>query len=117
VEAVLVVMTLPTVATLSEETSSLAATPAALVSEEMSILPPTLAATPTDPPTPIETPTALPTPTEIPMAHPTLAETTSLPQTTTTVPATLAALATDQTRPKSLDTTTNLPVNLLAMMT
>jgi hypothetical protein len=115
VVAVSVATTLPTVVTLWVETSSLAATPAGLDSEETSTLP--LVATTTVPPTLAAIPTAPPTPTEIPTALPTLAETTSLRQTTTTIPATPAALATDQAEPKSSDTTTNLLVNLLAMMT
>jgi hypothetical protein len=106
----------PTAVTLSVEMSSLAATPAVLVSEEMSTLPPTLAATPTDLPTPTEIHMDPPTLTAIPMARPTLVETTSLPPMTTTVPATLEALDSDQAETTTaLDTTTNLLVSLLAM--
>lgn len=61
-------------------------------------------------------PTAPPTLTEIPMALPTLAETTSLHQMTTTVPATPAALAMDQATPIPLDTTTSLLEKTFAMM-
>jgi hypothetical protein len=110
-----VATTSPTAVTLLVETSSPAATPADLVSEETSTLP--LVAITTVLPTLAAIPTVLPTPTEIPMVLPTLAETTSLRQTTTTVPATLAALVTDQTRPRSSDTTRNLLVILLAMTT
>jgi len=71
-----------------------------------------------DPPTLlVEIHTAPPTPTEIPMALPTLAETTSLHQMTTTVPATLATLATDQATPRTLDITTSLLEKTFAMMT
>jgi hypothetical protein len=123
--AVLVTMTLPTAATDSAETSSQAATPAVLDSEETSTRPlaviPTVLQTPTEiptvPPTLVAITSAPPTPTEILMDHPTLAETTSLHQTTTTVLATLETLAMDQATPTTSDTTTDPLVNLLAMMT
>jgi hypothetical protein len=128
-------MTLPTAATDSAETSSQAATPAVLDSEETSTrplaviptvlqtpteiptVPPTLVAITSAPPTPTEILMDHPTPIEIPMGHPTLAETTSLHQTTTTVLATLETLAMDQATPTTSDTTTDPLVNLLAMMT
>lgn len=102
-----------------------AATPVVLGSEETSTR--LLAVTPMDPPTPTEIPMALPTLAVIPTDLQTLtviptaplipAETTSRPRMTTTVPATLVTLATDQATPMNSATTTSLLENTFAMTT